>query len=141
MQQEKIIVSPAIAVKVLAVLKSEKEALEEKVLDLECEIEELEKSLANPVEKLEKKANDFTLTAKRVLASISKHSGLTSSDLAGVIAVDLQLDTSNFDLVRRLKSCISAHISQLKKKDLIVSEYVQEQAANVYFPASIGVPA
>ena len=137
---EKIVVSPSIAKKVLEIMKAEKEALEEKVLDLECEIEELEKSIADPVQSMEKKAGDFNLTAKRVLTAVSKHSGLSNADLASVLAVDLNLDASNADTMRLMKQRLYQHLAYLKKTKKVVAEYDQEQAAQVYFPASM-VPA
>lgn len=137
---EKIVVSPSIAKKVLEIMKAEKEALEEKVLDLECEIEELEKSIADSVQSMEKKAGDFNLTAKRVCAAVSKHSGLTNADLAGVLAIDLNLDVSNIDTMRLMKQRLYQHLAYLKKNKRVVTEYDQTQAAQVWFPASM-VPA
>lgn len=121
-------------------MKAEKEALEEKVLDLECEIEELEKFIADPVQSMQKKTGDFNLTAKRVLAAVSKHSGLSSADLSNVLAIDLNLDASDKGVMRLMKRRTYQHLAYLKKQGKVVTEYIQEQASHVFFPASM-IPA
>lgn len=133
-REDKIVVSPAMAGRLLKLMKEEKENLEEKLLDLEMEIEELENSIKMPVPPLEKKETDFTLTINRVEQAVSKHSGLSHVDLASIIATDLNLDKADKGLMKILKQRVYTHLYSLKKKDKVMSEYVQEQATNVYYP-------
>lgn len=133
-REDKIVVSPAMAGRLLKLMKEEKENLEEKLLDLEMEIEELENSIKMPVPPLDKKETDFTLTINRVEAAVSKHSGLSHPDLSAIIAVDLNLDKTNKDVMKMVKQRVYAHLYALKKKNRVMSEYVQEQATNVFFP-------
>lgn len=134
-QEDKIVVSSIYVQRLVEVLKSEKEEYEEKVLDLECQIEDLEKSLQSPVIPFQRKATEIPpMSMARIKALISKHSGLTQIELTSVLAEDINLDITDKVLFKRLKQIIYQHIHTLKRKDEVYEEYINEKAAYIYYP-------
>jgi hypothetical protein len=136
--ENKIVVSATLAGRLLKVLKEEKETLEEKLLDLEMEIEEIENNLKTPIVPLDKKnGTDFALSITRVEQLVSKQSGLDLDGYKEILAVDLNLDKSSKDTMKLLRQRTYSHLYNLKNKNKITAEYVQETASTVYFPKPV----
>lgn len=143
-QEEKIVVSASQASRLLKALEvekqeleKEKERIEEKILDLDIEIEEIENAIKAPLEPLELKRNEFTLSITKVESLISKQSGLDIDDYKEILAVELSLDPTNKDVMKSLRGRVYQHIHALKKKERISQHWIQEQAKTVYFPKGI----